>query len=405
MRIAFTCNGPGETAGWLRPLLRQLYERAPQLEACVFFVPDDYATGREPEMIAQRFPQLQVVSAKEYLKIALGGRQSGLPASFDLVQYLGGDLMHASRVAKRFGARAAAYKFSRKKYAEFFERVYAVDAANERQLLEWGTPPERILRVGNLAIDGAILESSDAPERNAPKDGVLFMPGSRSYEVANLVPFFFTAARRMQFEQPSLPVAFGISPFTPLEDVRRAMESGAQIASFFTDRGTVVEEDGAAFLTDKSASIRFPIVRNALSAARVARLAVTIPGTKVIELAALGVPVLACTPLNEPELITINGPLTYLNRIPLVGAPLKRSAVLAVSRRFKYRTQPNIDAERSIVCELRGTLTPGRIARVALERANDAAWLNETGNALRDLYAEHAGAASRMAADILEYFG
>lgn len=405
MRIAFTCNGPGETAGWLRPLLRELYARAPQLEACVFFVPDDYATGREPEMIAQRFPQLRVVTAKEYLKIALGGRRSGLPDSFDAVQYLGGDLMHASRIAKRFGAPAATYKFTRKKYAEFFRRVYAVDAANEAQLLEWGTPAQRILRVGNLAIDGAILESSDIPEPNAPHDGVVFMPGSRSYEVANLIPFFFTGARRMQFEQPSLPIAFGISPFTPLEDVRRAMEAGPQIRSFFCDRGTVIEESGAVFLTDEGRTVRFPVVRNALSAARVARLAVTIPGTKVIELAALGVPVVACTPLNEPELITINGPLTYLNRVPLVGAPLKRAAVLAVSRRFKYHTQPNIDAERSIVCELHGTLTPGRIARVALERANDAAWLSETGKTLRELYAEHAGAASRMAADILECFG
>jgi len=405
MRIAFTCNGPGETAGWLRPLLRELYARRPDLDAYVFFVPDDYATGREPEMISQRFPQLRVVPAKEYLKVALGARRSDLPDRFDAVQYLGGDLMHASRIAKRFDAWPATYKFSRKNYAELFRRAYAVDAANERQLEDWGTPHERIKQVGNLAIDGAFLESSEAPEGNAPRDGVLFMPGSRSYEVENLVPFFFTAARRMQREEPSLAIAFGISPFTPLEQVRRAMKRGSYIPSFFTDRGTLIEENGAAFLASADGAVRFPIVRNALSAARVARLAVTIPGTKVIELAALGLPVVACTPLNQPELITINGPLTYLNRIPLVGAPLKRAAVLAVSRRFRFHTQPNIDAQRSIVYELRGTLTPGLIARVALERAADASWLAETSAALRELYAEHAGAASRMAWDLLESFG
>ncbi|MBV9271608.1 MAG: hypothetical protein JO165_10955 [Candidatus Eremiobacteraeota bacterium] len=145
-------------------------------------------------------------------------------------------------------------------------------------------------------------------------------------------------------------------------------------------------------------------MRNALSAAKSARLAVTIPGTKVIELAALGVPVVACTPLNQPELITINGPLTYLNRVPLIGTPLKRAAVLAVSRRFRFHTQPNIDTGRSIVCELRGTLTPGRVARVVLERLADAAWLRETGGELRRLYAEHPGAAARMASDLLESF-
>ena len=45
MRIALTANGPGEVAGWVRPLLRRLYARDPQLDAHVFLVPDDYATG------------------------------------------------------------------------------------------------------------------------------------------------------------------------------------------------------------------------------------------------------------------------------------------------------------------------------------------------------------------------
>ncbi|MBV9272214.1 MAG: hypothetical protein JO165_14055 [Candidatus Eremiobacteraeota bacterium] len=404
MRIAFTCNGPGETAGWLRPLLRELYARQADIDASVFFVPDDYATGREPEMIARRFPQLRVVPVKEYVKVALGGRKTNLPDRFDAVQYLGGDLMHASRIAKRFDARPTTYKFSRKKYAGFFRRAYAVDAANEDQLRAWGTPSGQIKRVGNLAIDGALLESSDEPEAQSPRDGILFMPGSRAHEVDNLVPFFFTVARRIRREDPSIPIALGISPFTPLEQVRRAVERGAYIPSFFTESGTLGKSDGGAFLMSADGAATFPIVRNALSAARTARLAVTIPGTKVIELAALGVPVVACTPLNQPELITINGPLTYLNRIPLVGTPLKRAAVLAVSRRFRFHTQPNIDAGRSIVCELRGTLTPGRVARVVLERFADAAWLGETGRELRELYAEHAGAASRMASDLLESF-
>ena len=83
---------------------------------------------------------------------------------------------------------------------------------------------------------------------------------------------------------------------------------------------------------------------NALAAARHARLAVTIPGTKTIELAVLGKPAVAITPLNAPEIVTINGPLTYLDRVPLVGAPLKRAAAVALSRRFAYHTQPNMDA-------------------------------------------------------------
>jgi len=81
---------------------------------------------------------------------------------------------------------------------------------------------ERIERVGNLAIDGALIEAAMDPETGAPTDGILIMPGSRRSEVQHLIPFFFTAALAMRREDPSLPIAFGISPFTRLEAVREA---------------------------------------------------------------------------------------------------------------------------------------------------------------------------------------
>ncbi len=404
MRIALTVNGPGETAGWLRPLLRRLYARAPATEVHLFCVPDDYATGAEAAVARALFPAARVYEPKEYVKVALGGRVEGLPASVDVVQYLGGDLMHAVRLHARLGGAATTYKFSRRRYARRFARAFSVDAANDTQLLAWGTPAERILRVGNLVIDGALLEAANSPGEGAPLDGVLFMPGSRRYEIEHLVPFFFTVALRMRAEDPSLPIAFGISPFTSLEAVRDAVERGGH-PRMFAQRGAMVEERGGAFLATLDGRARFPIVRDALAAAAVARLTVTLPGTKVIELAALGKPTVAVTPLNIPEEIAINGPLTYLNRLPLVGAPLKRAAVLAVARRHRYHTQPNIDAGEMLVHERHGTLTPGRVARVALDRYVDRAWLARTAEALGALYAEHVGAADAMAGALLELAG
>jgi hypothetical protein len=64
MRIALTANGPGEVAGWLRPLLRSLYRRAPDIDALVFLVPDDYATGFESRMVREAFPQASVYEPK-----------------------------------------------------------------------------------------------------------------------------------------------------------------------------------------------------------------------------------------------------------------------------------------------------------------------------------------------------
>jgi hypothetical protein len=75
--------------------------------------------------------------------------------------------------------------------------------------------------------------------------------------------------------------------------------------------------------------------------------------------------------------------------------------VVAYSRRFRFHTQPNIDAQAEIVQELHGTLTPGRVARIALQRAADDAWLSASSQALSGLYREHLGAAERMTAALL----
>ncbi|HVA32839.1 MAG TPA: hypothetical protein VNG31_01750, partial [Candidatus Baltobacteraceae bacterium] len=343
MRIAVTANGPGEVAGWLRPLLRSLYKHAPDTQVHVFLVPDDYATGFEAATVRALFPQAHVYDPKSYLAFAFGRRVEGVPESVDLVLYVGGDLMHAARVHARLGGKAATYKFSRARYRTLFERAYAVDAKNVEQLLAWRTPPERIERVGNLAIDGALLEAGAPEEPGTPTDGILVMPGSRSYEVDNLIPFYFTAALRMLRERPELPIAFGISPFTSREQLGAAIERGGD-PRVFAQRGRLAADGDRLYLQSQDGNTRIPVVSNALAAAARARLVLTIPGTKTIELAILGKPAITITPLNAPELATINGPLTYLHRIPLVGVPLKRAVAVGVSKRFTHHTQPNIDA-------------------------------------------------------------
>lgn len=400
MRIALTANGPGEVAGWLRPLLRSLYRRAPDIDALVFLVPDDYATGFESRMVREAFPQASVYEPKSYVKFALGGRLDGVPAKADLVQYVGGDLLHAARLHARLKGKTATYKFSRRSYRTLFDRAFAVDARNVEQLAGWGTPPERIERVGNLAIDGALFEASLPPEPGTPADGILIMPGSRSYEIANLVPFFFAAALRMRRELPELPIAFALSPFTSRDQVLSAIEGGGH-RRMFGRRGRLISEGQRDYLASGDDEVRIPVLYNALAAARQARLVLTIPGTKTIELAVLGRPTITITPLNAPEVVTINGPLTYLDRVPFVGVPLKRAVAVAVSRSFAYHTQPNMDADAEVIREVHGTITPGRVARIALECYDDRSWLAASGAALAELYRDHVGAADRMAESLL----
>jgi hypothetical protein len=398
--VALTANGPGEFAGWVRPLLVELYARAPETDVRLFFVPDDYATGRESAVARELFPRAHVYAPRDYVRFALGRPLAGMPPRVDRVQYLGGDLMHVARIHKRLGGVATSYKFSRKSYRALFARVFAVDENNRRELENWGTPDDRIRVVGNLAIDGALAESSGAygdPPSDAAADGIILLPGSRKHEVANLYSFFVAVAIALRRRLGDVRIAFGRSPFTTDRELDRALRAGGHPRAY----GAKAElaDDGTAI---RSGEHRFALVRATMRSAVAARLAISIPGTKLIELAAIGVPSICCLPLNAPELAVINGPLQYLGRLPGIGAPLKRAAAVAFTKRFRYFAQPNTDADRELIPELTGTLFPARVAAVAAERYADADWCRQTGAQLGALYAGHAGAAKRMSAALLE---
>jgi hypothetical protein len=399
MRIAITANGPGEFAGWVRPLAAALRARAPETEIHVIGVPDDYATGQEAAYVEALFPGVHAYPPSAYVRLALGRGVEGLPPRVDRVQYLGGDLAHAVRVHARLGGVATSYKFSRRGYARTFARVFAVDEANRTQLLGWGTPEERITIVGNLAIDGALGEASGAfgdPPSDAARDGIMLFPGSRKLEIANVFPLFIRVALNLRRMLPDVPIAFAGSPFVSDDGLRAALARGGPHPLSY---GISAELVDGAIVADGQ---RFPLVRAAMRAAAQARLAVSIPGTKVIELAALGIPAVVCTPFNAPELAVIGGPLQYVGKLPLIGTPIKRAAALAVAKRFTHFAQPNIDAGRELDREIIGTLLPSQVAHVAVERWQDQAWCTQIGAELRALYAGQAGAAERMAQALLE---
>lgn len=400
-RLVVLTNGPGEFMGWARPFVRALYERDPGAQVTIAFVPCPYATGHEPQLAAEMFPRARVVDAKTYGRFLLGRKADGLERGPGAVQYLGGDLFHATTVARRLGMRPMTYKFAGRNYARSFERCFALDESNARRLRAEGAPPERVRIVGNLVAD-AVLGSVQSGACAADEGGaVCFMPGSRPHEVRFLTPFFVAAAVELARSRPDLRVTFVLSPFNSDDEMRQALALDddplpGSIAGKLVDNGAAIEAGGARFAVDRSTDY---------SALSRAQLVVTIPGTKCIECAVLGRPLLVVLPRNRLDKAVINGVGNYLDRVPVVGRPLKAWLAGRVERGFRFVAQPNIDADRMIAAELRAVLTPRDIAARALELLAAPDDLRAMGDSLARVYAADAGAARRMADEALAVAG
>jgi lipid A disaccharide synthetase len=227
--------------------------------------------------------------------------------------------------------------------------------------------------------------------------GICILPGSRPAEIKYLMPFFLAVARDLAQRMPDVPVTFVVSPFNSDQQLAEALARRPDpkyggMQGRLTADGSAIEGDGVRVALDRSGDYR------ALSHAQ---LVVTIPGTKCLEAAVLGRPMLVLVPLNRPEEITLNGLGAYLHHVPFVGRPLKRWLVRKVERGFQFVAQPNIDVGREVAPEMRGVMMPADVVdRVCelLARPDD---LRAMGETLSKIYASHAGAADRMAADAL----
>jgi lipid-A-disaccharide synthase len=301
-------------------------------------------------------------------------------------------------LAKRLGLAPLTYKFSRRAYSPSFQRFYALDEENARELRAAGAPPERVRVVGNLVADSVLGTLEERPSPPGIGEGVCILPGSRPAEIKYLMQFYLAAARELSRRMPGVPVTFVVSPFNSdaqLEEalVRRPDAKYGGVQGHLTAGGSAIEGDGVRVALDRSGDYR---------ALAHAQLVVTIPGTKCLEAAVLGRPMLVLVPLNRPDEITLNGLGAYLHHVPFVGRPLKRWLVRKVERGFKYIAQPNIDVGREVAPEMRGVMMPADVIdRVCdlLARPDD---LRAMGETLSKIYASHAGAADRMAADALE---
>jgi len=395
-RLVVTTNGPGELMGWTRPFLHAVYRAAPDARVTLVFVPCPYATGREAAIASAMFPAADIVDPKGYGRFLLRKPVKGMERGSGALQYLGGDLYHATTIARRLGVQPMTYKFTRRSYCQSFVRFFALDERNAAELRRAGAPPERVRIVGNLVPDAVLGSLSASPDDRAG-EGICVLPGSRPMEIKHALPFFLAVALAIRKRRPGVAITFVLSPFNGDDELRAALEARPDarmggIRGRLASDGRSVEVEGERFVVDRSGDYK------ALSQAR---LVVTIPGTKCIECAVLSRPMLVAVPLNRADLIVMNGVAGYLNLVPIVGPPLKTMIVRAAERRFRFLTQPNIDADREIVPEMRGILAPDEVAEKASTMFDDDAGLASARDALGRVYAHDAGASDRMAAQAL----
>jgi hypothetical protein len=263
MQFILVSNGPGEVAGWVKPVAAAIRKKFPQDAIHLFLVPCQFRSGDEKKM-AESFGTLdKVYSPKEYFQF-LKNKSHTLPEK-GLIFGMGGDIKHTEML--KWKLNYPAYWYSETLTAhKSFKYVFNVK------------------RDGNLMADFDRAPNVDLASLIEHKK-VSFFPGSRKKFIKVLIPFYQKTIIELKKIMPEVQTAWFLPPHLKKE---------------LTEQYDLNEKTVLNQINDTA-------------------LMVSIVGTNNVELAVNQVPMLIWLPYNWPSLIPLPGLFGILSQIPVLG--------------------------------------------------------------------------------------
>jgi len=383
VEIVFTGNGPGELAGWVRPVARAAKEVAAErriaLHMTMALTPSQFASGREAEVIGEWALFDRILEPAESVKLAIGVGRFPAAGAGTLV-HLGGDLWFSARLSARAGLPAcvlAETTHVARRHAAF-AHVFATSENVAGRLIQSGIPREKVSVSGDPRVDAVSPHPTPLPQGERERvEGyvVSFMPGSRDYLFRALVPYFLNIADQLH-RQEYVRFQMVVSPFLPHEVI------------------DAVRQDAQRTFPDLALAW---IVNEPWPALGESDFVVTVPGTNTVELAAAGVPFAAIAPEELIDHLRLEGLANWITRLPVIGRPLKRAVALRAVRRQRFIALPNQHAGRLIAPEWIGTWPEDAFISYLRQLLQDRPRRVHMSDSLSGLYAGARGASRRIA--------
>lgn len=399
LNIILISNGPGEMSTWVKPLMAMLRKALPAARVVIALVPCPHSSGQE-KAYSERLHGAYTLTPEDTLHYLLTGQlPKGLAlAKTGVILQLGGDLLFGVSFKWRTGYPLTVYTEHlvqwKRQVSRFYFKHRKDYEAHQKRLR-----PGQGVYVGDLMRDAVKVQALPLEIRQKLKlrdqaPVVALLPGSKPLKVLYTTAFFMKLVDEISLLMPQVQFILLQSPFTPLTQLRNAVQDPKYIQVLKGSSAKIVHHSaGTALVTPQGNQVQIIEPSANYAAMQVADLSLTLPGTNTAELAALGCPMMVLLPLQQPELLPLDGILQQLGRIPWLGKRLKRRLVLSHLKKIPYLALPNQKAQRMIVPEYRGELYVEALATEAVKLLEDPLQRREMRQALRQTMPEDRSAS------------
>lgn len=362
-------NGPGEVSTWVLPIVEAVIKREElqsRYRIILIIHPCQFASGREGFVGRSMEGIERVIGPREYIKMLITGpgKRKHSFKKRGVIFSLGGDLMYPVFFKKRIRGEHLLYAYTNNTgWEKYYNRIFVRNDYVKNKFLRRGVPEDKIFISGDLVYSSLKYRKgrSEVRDELSIYDGekmVIFMPGSRDFEVRYMVPVFLKVIDDLTDRLEGIRAFFLKSPYVSYEMLEEALAMGGRIREAESITGTLSKEKNEAFYRIKfGKEKRVVILEGGLEMWGMGvDFAVTLPGTNTIELAYRGIPALVIAPLNKPELIPVEGLLGVLKWFPWAGRGILRKAGYRYFSTFSYASLPNLYMNSEVVPELSGVI-------------------------------------------------
>jgi len=379
--VVIVSNGPGELATWVKPVLDYLIKQksksinlnVPNYKLVLSLVPCPNATGKE-FTVANDWQILDlIIPAKNFLKLLLKPSLFGSWPRNGVVVFLGGDQFWNVLLAKRLGYESITY-------AEWIARWprwnLHIAAMNEevRNII-----PKKFKKkcqvIGDLMAD---VKNNLSPIHEINnKKWIAILPGSKKAKLSIGIPFFLEVADRIKECEDNINLMIPIAPTTELEDFIFFQSAKNPITKYYSSNIKSIkkiENSIFNYVLETCKNTKIFILQqnsnhNILSQCK---LALTTVGANTAELAAINLPMIVVLPTQHLNAMNAwDGIFGIIGRIKL----LNRIQTFIIKRWYlknnKFFAWPNIKANKQIIPERVGIITPKDISDEAIYLLNE----------------------------------
>ncbi len=376
LMVILVSNGPGELSTWVRPLAEKLHSRlkmrpravSSSLSMRLVLVPCPNSTGQE-SLVAKKWGQFEkIFKANDFWKLLINPSQFGHWSHSGVVVFLGGDQFWSVLLSARLGYRHITYAEWIARWPFWNDRIAAMSQAVKDRIQRRFR--NKCVVVGDLMADLSSFAREDIP-LPAAGEWVALLPGSKRAKLCVGVPFMLEVADCLSKLRPGCRFLMPIAPTTSVKEIQFFSTARNPISNFYE---SAIKEISSAnslipwrkLITNAGTEIYLQENQPCHSTLSQCDFAITTIGANTAELGALALPMIVVVPTQHLEVMQAwDGLFGLLARIPFLSSFIGIFLSLWRLRKKGFLSWPNISADRAVVPERVGKISPQSIAQEA----------------------------------------